>query len=98
MLGEGINEIIAASVAQQITIVRALSTGARVVLFDEATAILDRHAESAFVAAIRVLRGALTLIIATHRPSILATADVVYTLTNGELVARQASPSTRGAA
>jgi ATP-binding cassette, subfamily C, bacterial LapB len=86
MVGESIDEIIPASIAQLITIVRALTTGARLLLLDESSAILDRHAEHALIAAIAKLRGKLTLIIATHRPSILAKADVVYTLTDGQLV------------
>ena len=98
MLGESIHEIIPASVAQQITIARALSTGARVVLFDEATAILDQFAEFAFIAALRKLRGGLTVIVATHRPSILATADHVYTLKHAQLLDTRESPVARGVA
>ena len=98
MLGESINETIAASLAQQITIVRALARGARVVLFDEPTAILDRNAESAFIAAIDKLRGNLTLLIATHRPSILATADAIYTLTNAQLSEKHGASAARGVA
>ena len=85
MVGESIDEIIPASIAQQITIVRALATGARLLLLDECSAILDGHAEHALIAAIAKLRGNLTLIIATHRPSILAKTDVVYTLTDGRV-------------
>jgi ATP-binding cassette subfamily C protein LapB len=98
MLGESIHEIIPASVAQQITIVRALSSGARIVLFDETTAILDRHAELAFVAAIRTLHSSLTLILATHRPSILAVADAVYTLTNDQLADTRAPAAGKAVA
>ena len=98
MLGESINETIAASLAQQITIVRALARGARVVLFDEPTAILDRNAESAFIAAIDKLRGNLTLLIATHRPSILATADAIYTLTGAQLSEKHGASAARGVA
>src|SRR6202035_771169 len=86
MVGESIAEGVPASLAQQMTIVRAFSTGARILLLDEANAVLDRRAETSLIEAIEKLRGNLTLIIATHRPSVLAKSDVVYTLTDGQLV------------
>ena len=94
MVGESIAEGIPASLAQQMTIVRALSTGARVLLLDEANAVLDRRAETSLIEAIDKLRGDLTLIIATHRPSVLAKSDIVYTLTDGQLVDSPIAAST----
>jgi ATP-binding cassette, subfamily C, bacterial LapB len=98
LLGTTIDEIIPASVAQQITIVRALSTQPRVLLFDEATAILDRHAEAAFITTIAKLRGASTVLVATHRPSLLATADVVYKVADGKILQLATAPSLATAA
>jgi len=100
MVGESIAEGVPASLAQQMTIVRAFSTGARVLLLDEANAVLDRRAETSLIEAIEKLRGDLTLIIATHRPSVLAKSDVVYTLTDGQLVDSPiaASIAAKGAA
>jgi ATP-binding cassette, subfamily C, bacterial LapB len=94
MVGESIAEGIPASLAQQMTIVRALSTGARVLLLDEANAVLDRRAETSLIEAIDKLRGDLTLIIATHRPSVLAKSDIVYTLIDGQLVDSPIAAST----
>ncbi len=85
-VGENIAESLPASIAQQITIVRALATGARVLLLDHANTSLDRRAEAALIQAIDKLRGGLTLIIATLRPSVLAKSDVIYALTDGRLV------------
>jgi ATP-binding cassette, subfamily C, bacterial LapB len=98
LLGTSIDEIIPASVAQQITIVRALSMQPRVLLFDEATAILDRRAEAALITTIAKLRGASTLLVATHRPSLLATADVVYKVTDAKLLQLATAPSLATAA
>jgi ATP-binding cassette subfamily C protein LapB len=101
-IGENVAESLPASIAQQMTIVRALSTGPRVLLLNNANTLLDRRAETALIQAIDKLRGSLTLFIATDRPSILAKSDVVYTLTEGQLaesrVAPPAAPSARGVA
>jgi len=101
-VGENIAESLPASIAQQITIVRALATGARVVLLDHANTTLDRRAEAALIQAIDKLRGGLTLIIATLRPSILAKSDVVYAFTDGRLVesriAAPLEPAAKGVA
>lgn len=92
-IGESIAENLPTSIAQQITIVRALSTGARVLLLDHANTTLDRRAEAALIQAIDKLRGSLTLIIGTLRPSVLTKSDVVYAFTDGRLVeSRIAAP------
>ena len=84
------------------TIVRALSTGPRVLLLNNANTVLDRSAETALIQAIDKLRGGLTLFIVTDRPSVLAKSDVVYNLTEGQLteiqIAAGTSPSPRGVA
>jgi ATP-binding cassette subfamily C protein LapB len=86
VVGENTGESVPASIAQQIGIVRALAAEPRIILLDDVTAVLDRNADSAFVRAIEKLRGGPTLIIATHQPSLLATCDVVYVLSGGQLI------------
>jgi ATP-binding cassette subfamily C protein LapB len=102
MLGESVAENLPPSLAQQITIARALATGPRVLLLDDANAVLDLRADAALIGAIDKLRGSLTLIVATYRPSVLAKSDVIYALTEGRLVqhhvAPPAEPSAKGVA
>ena len=101
-IGESIAESLPASIAQQMTIARALSTEPRVLLLNNANILLDRHAEAAFIHAIDRLRGHLTLFIATDRPSVLAKCDVVYGLSEDQLtetrVAAATQPAARGVA
>jgi len=52
---------------QRIGIARALYHRPRVLILDEATSALDNETEKAFVDAIEVLRGKLTLLIIAHR-------------------------------
>jgi ATP-binding cassette subfamily C protein LapB len=71
-LGEGIGDDLPMSIAQQVSIVRALTNRPRVLALDEANMPLDAVAEPALIKALNVLRGSLTVIIVTHRPSLLA--------------------------
>jgi ATP-binding cassette, subfamily C, bacterial LapB len=74
-LGEGIGDDLPMSIAQQVNIVRALTNRPRVLALDEANMLLDDIAEPALIKALNVLRGGLTVIIVTHRPSLLALCD-----------------------
>ena len=74
-LGEGIGDDLPMSIAQQVNIVRALTSRPRVLALDEANTPLDAIAERALIKALNVLRGSLTIIIVTHRPSLLALCD-----------------------
>jgi ATP-binding cassette, subfamily C, bacterial LapB len=89
MLGEGAANELPVSIAQQITIVRALAAEPRVLLFDDANVVLDRRAETALIVSIAALRQRMTIIIASHRPSLLAASDVIYTVTDGRIAEKE---------
>ena len=74
-LGEGIGDDLPMSIAQQMSIVRALTNRPRVLALDEANTHLDAIAEPALIQALNVLRGSLTVIVVTHRPSLLGLCD-----------------------
>ena len=80
--GKGLSE----GQAQRIAIARALLRGAPVLLLDEATSALDADTEQ------QVLRGILrrmpdrTVILTTHRPSVLALCDRVYRVAGGRIL------------
>lgn len=82
-LGEGIGDDLPMSIAQQVNIVRALTSRPRVLALDEANTLLDAIAERALIKALNVLRGSLTIIIVTHRPSILALCDQQIAIEEG---------------
>ena len=71
------------SIAQQVNIVRALTNRPRVLALDEANMPLDAIAEPALIKALNVLRGSLTVIVVTHRPSLLALCDHQIVLEGG---------------
>jgi ATP-binding cassette subfamily C protein LapB len=74
-IGEGIADDFPTSIAQQMNIVRALTNRPRILALDEANVPLDAVAEPAMIRALNFLRGGLTIIVVTHRPSLLALCD-----------------------
>ena len=82
-LGEGIGDDLPMSIAQQVNIVRALTNRPRVLALDEANMLLDAIAEPALIKALNCLRGSLTVLVVTHRPSLLALCDHQIILEDG---------------
>jgi ATP-binding cassette subfamily C protein LapB len=76
-LGEGSADELPVSIMQQISIARALTCEPSILILDEANTVLDRLAEASLISAIHALRGQKTMIMATHRPSLLAISDQI---------------------
>lgn len=76
---------IPAPTAQSVTLTRALAMRPSVLVLDEANTLLDMAGEQRFIEALNRLRGKVTTIIATHRPSLLRMADKTYGIREGEL-------------
>lgn len=70
---------------QRICIARALVNEPRIVLFDEANCAVDQQADAKLIDVLKHLRGKCTLIIVSHRPSVLKLADRKFQLLDGEL-------------
>jgi ABC-type multidrug transport system fused ATPase/permease subunit len=74
---------------QRVGIARALYRGASLLVMDEATSALDALTEAEVVALLTALRGTCTVVLITHRPSVLDNCDVVFELNAGRLVERR---------
>ena len=85
-LGEGSGEIMAAGVCQLVCIVRAMVQDPSVILFDEANISLDMESDARLRKYLEKQKGKHTMVLVTHRPSLLLLADKTYTLIDGKLV------------
>ena len=71
---------------QRVAIARAFLSGARILVFDEATSSLDSHAEALIQEAMeRLMRGRTVLVIA-HRLSTVRTLDRIVVFRHGRIV------------
>ncbi|MFP6750030.1 MAG: ATP-binding cassette domain-containing protein [Alphaproteobacteria bacterium] len=70
---------------QKLSLARAYLKKAPIMLFDEPGQFLDEEGDQAFIAAIQKLRGGATIIIVTHRPSHMESADRLLVLDGGRL-------------
>jgi ATP-binding cassette subfamily C protein LapB len=84
-IGEG-GALLPRGAVQLIAIARALVTGPRIVLFDEANVFLDWAGDKAVHALLMRLRRHCTIVIISSRPSTLALADQLYTLSGGKIM------------
>jgi ATP-binding cassette subfamily C protein LapB len=91
-LGEGIGDDLPGSIAQQVNIVRALTSNTRILILDEANTILDGIAENTLMRSLDSLRGWLTVIIVSHRPSLLALCDRLLTVQKGQVAWHAPAP------
>lgn len=72
---------------QRLAWVRALSSDADVILFDEPTAALDAAAARALIEELSFLPPATAVVFVTHAPEMLRDFDRIYVLAEGRMVA-----------
>ena len=88
MVGDGASEELPNGARQSIVIARALVGQPGIILFDEANSTLDGKADAALKDTLAAIKGGPTMILVSHRPSLLALADRIYDLDEGRLVQR----------
>ena len=81
MVGEN-GTLLSGGQKQRITIARALLKNPAILIFDEATSSLDEASEIMIRQTIEALKGHKTLLIVSHRPSMLQNVDRILTVSN----------------
>lgn len=84
-LGESATETLTAGFLQRVAIVRAIASGPRLLVLDEANASLDYGADLALSKGILSLKGEITIVLITNRPSFAAMANRLFTVADGKL-------------
>ena len=97
-LGDGSADVLPAGMLQQISIARALAGTPQVLLFDEANSRLDMRADAALRVGLEQVRGLMTCLLVSNRPSLLAIADRVFELRQGRLNEVQSNSDARNIA
>lgn len=85
LLGSGGNQMLPPSFQQRICIARALARRPKILILEEANAVLDQRAERLLQRGLEALKGSTTMIILSSRPSFLKLADRCFQLKNGDL-------------
>ena len=86
MLGEG-GAGLSGGQRQLVALARTLLADPPVLLMDEPSSAMDAQTESAFIAQLKRMPGRRTLIIATHRMSLLELVDRVIVVDQGRVIA-----------
>ena len=84
-VGTGGNETLPPGFRQRICIARAIAREPKILILEEANALLDQRADSLLKKGLKKLRGSMTIVFLSNRPSFLAMADQQFILKEGEL-------------
>lgn len=88
VVGDGAGESMPRGIKQRIAIARALVDRPKILLFDEANAAMDAKADGVLRDFLEQVKGKVTLILVTHRPSVLNLSERVYDFKDGKLIER----------
>lgn len=84
-VGEGVDDKLPRGTRQRIAIARALADKPRVLLFDEANSFIDGAGDALLRDLLVRLKGKVTLVMVTQRPSMLRLADRILEIRGDEL-------------
>lgn len=87
-VGDGAYDSLPRGIKQRIAIARALVDNPKIVLFDEANTAMDSAGDNYLRVWLERARGRRTLVLVTHRPSLVKLADKVFDLDHGRLMPR----------
>jgi len=87
-VGDGAYDSLPRGIKQRIAIARALVKNPRIVLFDEANTAVDGAGDNFLRVWLERAKGKRTLVLVTHRPSLVKLADRVFDLDQGRLAPR----------
>jgi ATP-binding cassette subfamily C protein LapB len=94
---QGVAGSLPVGLRQVIAIIRALVRKPSVILFDEANISLDMRMDKLLIDYLAKQKGKCSIVLVTHRPSMIRLADKVYSLADGRLFEGVAEPGSDAA-
>ena len=94
LVGDGAGENLPRGIKQRVAIARALVDKPNVLLFDEANTAMDSSGDAMLKNLLERLKGRVTIVLVSSRPSLLSIADRVYQIEDASL--RELPPQTSG--
>jgi ATP-binding cassette subfamily C protein LapB len=91
-VGEGVGDALPRGIKQRIAIARALVEKPRILLFDEANTAMDGAGDAMLKRLLERLKGHVTLVLVTPRPSLMSLADRIFDLADGRVSERPPAP------
>ncbi|MEO5341359.1 MAG: peptidase domain-containing ABC transporter [Magnetococcus sp. MYC-9] len=85
VVGKESQDFLSGGVKQRISIARALVPNPPVLLFDEANVAMDAQGDALLKKVLQQLKGRCTIVLVSHRPSLLELADRILLLKDGKL-------------
>lgn len=85
-IGDSAADFLPRGINQRIAIARALVTKPKILLFDEANTAMDSAGDTLLRQFLEKIKGRQTVVMVTHRPSMLSLAHRVFSLREGTLV------------
>ncbi len=90
------SETLPAGLLQRIAIARAIASSPRLLILDEANTAFDYESDLALANGLLSLKGQITIVLITSRPSSAAIADRVFTLVDGKFCQVKRASSSSG--
>jgi len=91
-VGDGASDKLPRGFRQRIAIARALVDKPRILLFDEANTSMDGAGDATLKFLLERLKGRVTLVLVTPRPSMLSLADRIFDIKGTSVIERGAPP------
>lgn len=96
VVGDTASEILPGSMQQEISVCRVLANRPKLLLFDEANSNMDMDADQKLQSLFRDMRGLMTVVMVTSRPSMIALADKVLKVHGGIVLEVEENLTPRG--
>lgn len=85
-IGESATDSLSPGLLQRIAIARVIASQPRLLILDEANSSLDYASDQMLIRGLLSLKGEMTIVLVTNRPSLAAEADRIITLIDGDFV------------